>query len=220
MRLQAVIFDFDGLIVDTETPEFETWREEFQSHGVELRLEEWIKCVGAGPSAWDVFDHLESLLGQSVDRKDVARSRNARFADRLPQIQPREGVPALIDELIHHQVAVAIASSSTQTWVNDHLTRVGLDDRFAHIWTRDLVANPKPAPDLYLAACRSLSVQPENAVALEDSPNGILAAKAAGLTVVAAPNPITESFDLSSANLRLTSLTELSVRRLSDLLQS
>jgi len=217
MPLQAVIFDFDGLIVDTETPEFESWCQEFEAHGQTLDIREWSKCVGAGPTVWDVYTHLESLLNRPVDRTAVAASRESRYRNVVKGLAPRPGLLELLRDVQQTNLPYAIASSSELVWVTKHLEQLGLREEFPIIWTRDQVDNPKPAPDLYLAACQSLQVQPQNTVALEDSANGIRAAKAAGLKVVAIPNPVTANFDLSSADRRVNSLTELSAGRLREL---
>ena len=218
MSLQAIVFDFDGLIIDTETPEFETWRDEFASRGVTLELSEWSKCVGAGPEAWSVFSHLEELLGVPIDQQEVADSRHRRFQECLPHLKPREGLSELLAEIKAAEIPFGIASSSEMWWVSQHLAASGLLDEFSVIVTRDQVAQPKPAPDLYLEATRRLSADPSRCVAIEDSKNGIAAARAAGMAVVAVPNPVTETFDLTAASLRVTSLSELSLHNLKSLI--
>jgi len=211
------VFDFDGLIADTETPEFESWCAEFQHHGRTLALEDWIKCVGAGPTAWDVFDHLESLLGKPFDRGEVAKRRRQRFLDLTAEMSVMPGVVTLLDEARSEGVPCAIASSSEGHWVNGYLDRFELADRFEHVVTRDQVPRPKPAPDLYVEACRRLAVSPANALALEDSTNGVRAAKGAGLTCVAVPNSITMAFDFSHADARLDTLSGVTLTSLQDL---
>ena len=218
MSLQAIVFDFDGLIIDTETPEFETWRDEFASRGVTLELAEWSKCVGSGPDAWNVFSHLEELLGGPIDQQEVADSRHRRFEQCLPHLRPREGFAELLAEIRDAGIPFGIASSSEMWWVSQHLTACGLLDEFKVIVTRDQVARPKPAPDLYLEAMRRLSADPAQCVAIEDSKNGIAAARAAGMAVVAVPNSVTETFDLSAASMRVDSLSELSLRDLQSLI--
>ncbi len=211
MPLQAVIFDFDGLIVDTETPEYESWGQEFISHGLTLDLKDWSQCVGAGPSAWDVFDHLEKQLGRPIDRTQIAESRERRHQAIVENLAPREGLLPLLQEVQAHGLPYAIASSSELVWVTKYLARLDLAQEFEFIWTRDQVTSPKPAPDLYLAACQSLGISPQNSIALEDSTNGIRAAKSAGLKVIAVPNPVTATFDLSEADAIVPSLSEVSV---------
>ncbi len=207
--MQALVFDFDGLIADTETPEFESWRAEFCEHGVELDIDEWIKCVGAGPTAWDVFDHLESVLGEPYDRAVVAARRRERFLALTTEMGVMPGVSELLAEAHGDGVVCAIASSSESGWVGGYLSRFGLVDAFQAVVTRDQVALPKPAPDLYLEACRKIGVDVGRAVALEDSVNGVTSARAAGLYCIAVPNQITARFDLSHANHRVGSVAEV-----------
>lgn len=209
--LQALVFDFDGLIADTETAEFDTWCAEFHAHGVALDLHEWIKCVGTGPSGWDVFDHLQSLVGGGLDRDRVHLSRRERFLAIRSEISVMPGVIELLRQAESESVPCAVASSSTSEWVNGFLDDFGLAARFVTVVTRDQVASPKPAPDLYVEACRRLGVPPPSAVALEDSMNGVAAARAAGMPCLAVPNRITESFDFSHASARVESLTDVTL---------
>lgn len=207
--LNALVFDFDGLIADTETAEFETWTQEFLFHGVTLALDEWIKCVGAGPGVWDVFDHLQFLVGGGLDRDEVLSRRHKRFIDIRDQIRVMPGVVDLLDEARTSSLPVAVASSSTSDWVGGFLTDFGLMDRFETIVTRDQVALAKPAPDLYIEACRRLGVAPATALALEDSTNGVTAARAAGMPCLAVPNSITKGFDFSHATAKVASIEEV-----------
>lgn len=212
--LKALVFDFDGLIADTETPEFESWCEEFSSHGVELDLKDWINCVGAGPEAWDVVDHLEQLIDNTVDRKTVHKRRSARFQEMALAMTVMPGVVALIEQAEEAGIPVAVASSSESKWVLPYLERFNLRDRFQAVWTRDQVPAPKPEPYLYQEACKSLGVDPGCALALEDSVNGVTAAKSAGLSCVAVPNKITKNFDFSHADLVLKTLEGVTIERL------
>jgi HAD superfamily hydrolase (TIGR01509 family) len=214
------VFDFDGLIADTETPEFESWCAEFREHGVELDIEEWIKCVGAGPSAWDVFDHLEALLGAPYDRAAVSSRRRERFVALTKEMEVMPGVRELLVEARSEGVPCAIASSSEGGWVNGYLSRFGLVDAFQTVVTRDMVANPKPAPDLYLEACLRLGTEVDCVVALEDSVNGVTSARSAGLYCIAVPNQITSRFDLSHADHRVDSLSLVQLRTVRELLST
>ncbi len=212
-KLQGVVFDFDGLILDTETPEFESWGNVFRSFGVELRLQDWIACVGAGPDAWNVFDHLEALVGHPVDRAKVDAGWKVERDLLVNTLQPLPGVLELVAELEAARLPFAIASSSRRHWVVGHLTRLGLQDQFPHVFTRDEHA-PKPAPDLYLAASATLGIEPYCSFAIEDSLNGIRAAYDAGLNVVAVPNSVTQILDLSLAHFQVNSIADLSLTKL------
>ncbi len=203
--MRAVVFDFDGLLCDTETLHYATWRELFADHGVELALEWWQQLVGTvgGPS---LFDHLEALVGEPVDREALGREGRARFHALVDAAPVCDGVEAWLDEAAELGLAVGLATSSGRAWTARHLPRLGLAHRFDVVCTRDDVAAVKPAPDLYLAATAGLGVAPDAAVAVEDSLNGVRAAAAAGMACVAVPNDITRSLDLSAADLVLDSL--------------
>lgn len=216
-----MIFDFDGLILDTERPEFEAWRYVFQKHGVEpLTVEEWAHCIGTR-DALDPLDILAERLGEPLPDRDAAKAVGRPRHDELIALE--EALPGVVDWLDEAHdlgLAVGVASSSHLEWVQGHLVRLGLIDRFACLSCFDDVLKPKPAPDLYLAACQSLGVAPREAIAVEDSRNGILAAKAAGMAAVAVPHGLTAHLDFSEADLRLASLAELplrdAIRRLAD----
>lgn len=207
MPVDAVVFDFDGLLVDTETPEFEAWSQVFVESGSILHLEEWAKCVGGGNPPWRVDAHLAELV-PDVDLAWAKRRAHELRDAVLIEIGWREGALELFDFLDAEGVRYGIASSSRSLWVDGFLQNLGARDRFPIVWTWDMVGRKKPDPKLYLSACEALGVAPERAVAFEDSPNGILAAKRAGMTAVAVPNSVTERFDLSLADYRLNSLSE------------
>lgn len=216
MPLQAVVFDFDGLVADTETPEFQGWQAAFRDHGAELEPLQWANCVGAGPGVWNVEEHLKQLNPQA----DLAQARATAMrvrAEGLARLQLRPGVLQLLHHLTEHQIPLAVASSSRSEWVLQHLQDFQLRHFFQAVWTRDLVPQPKPAPDLYLAACQSLQTDPRACVALEDSHNGLAAAKAAHMAAVAVPNPVTIHFDLSAADLLLPTLESLDLPQLQNL---
>jgi HAD superfamily hydrolase (TIGR01509 family) len=134
--------------------------------------------------------------------------RRSRRDELLARETVRPGVTEWLDEASAIGLGLAIASSSPRLWVEPHLERLGLRERFAHVVCFGPGIAGKPAPDTYLAACRALGVEPGRALAIEDSPHGVSAAKAAGLRCVAVPHAITEQLDLSHADVRLRSLSE------------
>jgi HAD superfamily hydrolase (TIGR01509 family) len=203
--LKAVAFDFDGLILDTEEPVYRSWVEVYEAHGEELPFDRWIEIVGSSTATFDPRGHLEERLGRALTQDVLDRRIERRTAMVLAQpILP--GVVVLADAARAAGLRVGVASSSTSQWVRGHLERLGLLDRFDCMRCRDDVAKVKPAPDLYLAVAACLAVEPEEAVAIEDSPNGIASAKAAGMWCIAVPNRITGGLDFSHADAVLTTL--------------
>ena len=204
--VRAVVFDFDGLVLDTEVPIYRSWCEVFEEHGcAPPTLEEWARELGT-QRGLDVVGLLAERAGRPVEEQAVQASRRARRDELLAREPARPGVVQWLDDAARLGFGTAIASSSEEEWVHRHLTRLGLRHRFAHLscWGERLA--PKPAPDTYLAACKCLGVAPEQALAVEDSPNGIAAARAAGLRVVAVPNDLTAKLDLSAADVVIGSL--------------
>jgi HAD superfamily hydrolase (TIGR01509 family) len=214
--LQAIIFDFDGLILDTEYPYYDSWREVYASYGFTLALPEWAALIGKGAAvlASTPYEDIESKVGRTLDHDAIRTERRAAFDRLMARETVLPGVEALIADAKRHDLLLAVASSSPRDWVSDYLDRLGLGPYFQAIYCGDEVGRTKPAPDLYHAALRSLGVGAEVAVALEDSANGIAAAKAAGLLCIAVPNRITVATDLSHADIQVASLQDLTVERL------
>lgn len=214
--VQALIFDFDGLIVDTEWPEFQAWQELCQTYDVELSLETWLPCVGTGATTqvFDPHEYLETQLGRALNREEIrALCRPRHYA--LIEAQPvLPGVEGLLSEAKQRGLGLAVASSSARTWVVGHLTRLGLLEYFDTLACGDEVPRTKPYPDLYLAALQQLEVQANQAIAFEDSLNGMRAAQQAGIFCVVVPNPLTQHLAFEPLDLRLASLGDMTLDEL------
>jgi HAD superfamily hydrolase (TIGR01509 family) len=207
MPLRALIFDFDGLLVDTESPSYAAWREPFTERQVELELGRWLQVVGTHDTVWDPVSELEQLTGETLDRAALVDEVNGRYHTLAHEQPTRDGVLALLEQAREAGLGLAIASSSRHTWVRAHLERLGLLDRFDAVVGRDLVGwRGKPAPDVYVEALRRLGVGAGDAVALEDSSNGVRSAVGAGVAVIAVPNPITQGLEFPGAAAVLDSL--------------
>jgi HAD superfamily hydrolase (TIGR01509 family) len=209
--LRAIVFDFDGLILDTEWSVYQAISEIYSDHGHELDLEWWRTIVGTvGGGDWS--QRLEALVGTPLDHdalNDLSVQLHHDFADTL---QPLPGVADLIDAAHADGVRLAVASSSMTRWLERHLTRLGLHGRFDALCGRDAAGGrAKPDPDVYLAALDAIDVPAGQAVAIEDSPHGITAAKAAGLACVGVPNRITAPGDFGAADLVVDSLASLTL---------
>lgn len=212
--IQALIFDFDGLILDTELSSYQSWQEIYQEHNCYLPLEEWALCIGSGIEQFDPCAYLEKQLGRPVVREELTEKRRQRHWELLKSQLALPGVETYIVDAQRLGVKLAIASSSPREWVVDHLTNLGLLEHFTFMKFGDEVKNKKPDPEIYLAALDLLGVSADQAVALEDSPNGVLAAQRAGIFCVAVPNKITSQLSLDHADMRLTSLAELPLEKL------
>ena len=217
--VKALLFDFDGLILDTETPEYQVWQAIYQENGFELPHEEWGKIIGgAGLSNFDAAEHL-ALLSQgqldSVSLRDRFHSESHALIHSQP-ILP--GVMDYIQDAKRLGLKLAIASSSEHSWVDTHAKRLRIFDYFDAIICGDDVApgRTKPNPDLYLLALDRLKIRKEEAIVFEDSPNGVKAANRAGIFVVAVPNPLTSTLLIEGANLKLDSLNTFSLTELLD----
>lgn len=212
----AVIFDFDGVIVDSEIPEFEAHRHLFRRHGVELTRDEWSASVGL----WKAVDWpgvLSTRSGRPVSEEAFLAEKRKLSRDFL-KMEALPGIVALLDDLAANAVPAAVASTSPAGWVLEAADALGLRHRFHAFVTGDQVARRKPAPDVYLAAADRLNVAPGRCVAIEDTGPGLAAAKAAGMRAVVVPHWLTENHDFSDADLRVGSVQELSLARLRALL--
>jgi HAD superfamily hydrolase (TIGR01509 family) len=208
--IAALIFDFDGLIMDTETPAFESWQVIYAEYGLELPLELWKDALGTN-QGFDAASHLAELLGPDhpPDQAALLERRQALKRD-LSVAQPLlPGVHAILDQATELGMPCAVASSSSRAWVESWLRRHAIFERFVCVRTADDVAQTKPAPDLFLRAAACLHVAPAQCLVFEDSPNGILAADAAGMRCVAVPGPITRQITLPPASLVLPALDAL-----------
>lgn len=206
--IQALIFDFDGLLVDTETPAFESWRALYAEYGQELTLEVWQGALGTN-HGFDALAHLATLAAQPIDQPALLARRIA-VKHALSAEQPLlPGVREILIEASTLGLPCAIASSSDRAWVLGWLRHHGIAAAFACIRTADDVARTKPAPDLFLSAAACLGVSPDRCLVFEDSPNGILAAHAAGMRCVAVPGAISRRIALPSADLLIDSLSAL-----------
>jgi HAD superfamily hydrolase (TIGR01509 family) len=207
LRAAALIFDFDGLILDTETPILEAWQAAYREHGCELQMDQWQHALGTA-NGFDPFGDLCQRTGRALVREELlARitERNWAHCERQPLLP---GVVDMLDQAGHLGLHTAVASSSSVAWLERWLGKHAIRDRFETLCGRDDVAHVKPAPDLFLLAASRLDVEPARCVVLEDSPNGMRAARAAGMRCVAVPNALTRQLALPDPDLVLSSLAE------------
>ncbi len=206
--IRAIIFDFDGLILDTESAEYQSWQEVYRQHGYDLPHERWVKGIGCS-GGFDPYNCLAEFVGDNIDREAIRLVRKARTNALLLESSVQPGIVEYLDAAKLMGLQVGIASGSHLSWILPHLQRLGLAASFPHICCADHVQRVKPNPDVYLAMLAQLNLTPPQAIALEDSPNGVAAAVAAGIYCVAVPNPVTRSLNFAAANLRIESLSAL-----------
>ena len=212
--IRAIIFDFDGLILDTEVPEFQAWQEIYRAHGCELPLATWVTAIGTSSDVFDPCAYLETQVGRAVDREAIRLRRRQRCAELLRAQPILPGVHSYLVGGKRLGLHLGVASSSSRAWVLGHLTALQLSAFFECIKCSDDVPRVKPDPALYQAALTALGLQADQAIALEDSPHGVAAAKRAGLYCVAVPNPLTRELSFAQADLQLNSLADLPLERL------
>jgi len=206
--IRALVFDFDGVILDTETPFRSSWQEIYAAHGLSVPPDEWAGWLGSSADPPQAYDLLERHLGAAVDREGIRTERMQRELELLEREPPLPGVERILDDASAHGLRLAIASSSERAWVHGHLTRLGLIDRFAVLVCADDVTATKPSPELYVSALRALGVAPREAIAFEDSTHGVRAATAAGIFCVAIPNEVTRHASMEGADLVVGSLAD------------
>jgi len=218
--LAAVIFDFDGVILDSETAAYESHRRIYDRCGVPLTVEEWCDQIGTYSEGEELrwFQQLCARSSHPVTREEFEAEARRLFQELAP-CEPMRGIRDLLDALGEADVPAAIASTSPRGWVVPATERLGLSPMFRTIVSGDEVARRKPAPDVYLEAARRLGADPSRSVAIEDSGPGIASARAAGLKTVAIPHWLTERHELSAADLRVAHAGELTVERLATLLR-
>ena len=208
MTIQALIFDFDGLILDTETVEFEIMAELYGEHGHRLQRERWVLNLGSFDQI-DLYDELAALAGRPLDLARLRERQRERFLRRCEGLALRPGVADLLDAARSRGLGLAVASSSGAGWVEGWLDRHAVRPYFGCVRTRDHVQRVKPAPDLFLSAAAGLGVAPADCVVFEDSPNGMRAAAAAGMRCVAVPIALMADYELPPVALRLQLLSDL-----------
>jgi HAD superfamily hydrolase (TIGR01509 family) len=216
MTIKGLVFDFDGLIIDTELPIFQSWQDIYQLNGIELTLREWAVVIGSSNEMFEPMDELEKRVNHPLFREDIKEMQRLKMMEHILQQPILPGIEDYLRQSKELGLGISIASSSPRYWVEGHLSRLGLINYFDTIFTQEDVLKVKPDPELYQQAVSGMHLNPEDVIALEDSTNGIVSAKLAGLHCVAVPNTLTRSLDLTKADLVLTSLADLPLLKLLD----
>jgi HAD superfamily hydrolase (TIGR01509 family) len=196
--LQGILFDFDGLILDTETPIFQAWQDKFREHGKELLLEDWAEILGKSGKEDGPIEDFFRAINKESERQAILDEVSRKELDLVVNKKPLPGAKELIKKAKQKGLTLGIVSSSDQKWVHSHLKRLGLWDYFDHTSCAEEVDQAKPDPALYHLGLKKMNGVPEKVVVLEDSPNGVLAAKRAGLFCIAVPNSLTSQLPFFS----------------------
>ena len=213
MGIKAVIFDFDGTIIDTETIWFEVYRELLQDKfSLELPLEEFAKCIGTTDEGF--FQYLEAQTGTKIDVNELKQLAHVRFLDKKGILEVREGVVEKLEEAKELGYRIGLASSSSREWVEGFLRQFELWDYFSVIKTSEDVVKVKPDPALYLKALEALQVEPQEALAIEDSLNGAIAAIEAGIKCIVIPNQVTAFLTFHKETIRSESFADFNFKQI------
>ena len=208
-RPRGIIFDFDGVLVDTEWAIYQSWVHLYAREGQEISIATYAPCLGAGYSHWDPAAHLEKLTGKSYDWEKETPARQAMLEADLERMGLMDGALELMDWCVEQGIGLTVASSSSRRWVQGWLEKLQIYGRFAGVFTRTDGYAVKPNPALFEAAQQCLALPKEECLIVEDSENGTIAARNAGIPCVAIPNRMTESSDFSRAAYRCSSLKAL-----------
>lgn len=218
MTLAGIIFDLDGTIIDTETPDYTAWRESYRQFGLELSMDLWKQRVGrvyydGAPDVFDPLVYFEQITGKPMD----GLSREAQYRRYIALCEAQPILPGVMDILNlarERNLKLGMASNSDRNWVEHWLKFLGLRHYFEHVFTRDDVKNAKPAPDMYTAVVQALGLTPDQCFALEDSPTGMEAALRSGLRCVGIPGTLTAHLPHPEVHLLLNKLSDLSAEEL------
>lgn len=208
--LRAFIFDFDGLILDTETPLIDAYAEVHAAHGVPFDRVAFLHSVGHADYAFDPWHGFSP----HADRAALEIERRTCKEKLMLRLKILPGVEALLDAARTHGLRLGVASNSPHSWVDAHLARLDLLNRFDFVGCREDVPSPKPEPDLYKFVLNRFGLRGHEAVAFEDSHTGSLAAKRAQVWTVAAPNASTAHHDFTHVDWLVASLAEVDLPKL------
>ncbi|MED1116233.1 HAD family hydrolase [Bacillus paramycoides] len=208
--MKAIIFDFDGLIVDTETIWFHSFGDAVREYGGELPLEEFAKCIGTTDEV--LYAYLKEQLKEKFNEHALKEKVTTLHKEKMKIPKARDGVKEYLEEARELGLKIALASSSSKEWVVRFLEELQIREYFEVIKTREDVEKVKPDPALYRIAIEELGIELSEAVVFEDSLNGLKAAIAAGLKCVIVPNDVTRNLQFENHHLRIESMKEKSLK--------
>lgn len=215
MEINGVIFDFDGLILDTETADLLAWQKIFIQYDVPFPR----NIYNSGIGAEYIDERLISEIKLISNHRKIHSSAISHQFQQLKSelVQAKEILPGVLDRLDEAkslQMKIGLASSSPSQWIDSNLHRLGILHYFDCIFTKDDVEKIKPNPEIFIKTAACLGLSTSQILVFEDSSNGIAAAKSAGLTTIAIPNQVTKGLDFSQAEMILDSLADVSLKEL------
>lgn len=213
--IKGIIFDFDGLILDTETHQYLILQDIFTEQGSELPIARWQQEIGT-QSGFSPFHYLEKRLGRKIEHKILQEEFQKRFHSKLTTLKAREGVEDYLKAAKEMDFKIGLASSSNFQWVFSHLKNLNILDYFECIKTSDDVERVKPDPSLYLQVAEYLGLSVDECLVFEDSANGALAAKKAGMGCVIVPNEVTHTMDFCPVEYRMQSMNDMPLNEVID----
>jgi putative hydrolase of the HAD superfamily len=211
--IKGLIFDFDGLIVDTETFWYESFKETIgEKYKVELELGGYSNSIGTSDDV--LYQYFQKIIGKPVNGEQIRKDGYQKFLVKMIEPALREGVKEYLDEAKQNNLTIGLASSSSREWVEGYLDQLNIIDYFDVINTKDDVTRVKPDPELYRKTLNDCRLKPSEAIVFEDSFNGLKAAKQAGILCVIVPNHVTrnsifEDYDYKLDSMKQETLTEL-----------
>ena len=214
--IKAIIFDFDGTIIDTETAWFIAFRDAYQEYGVELSLEKYSECLGTSLHSFNPYTYLSTHHNISINLDEFRNYVQKKHSEMMKKEPIRPGVLAYLQTAKAAGIKIGLATSSDRAWIDKYVDLLGIGAYFDCYCTADTVKNVKPDPELYLQALDKLNVSANEAIAIEDSPNGARAAVAAGLHTVVIKNTITKQLPFSTGHHTIQSLETYELQDLLD----
>ncbi len=212
--IKGFVFDFDGLILDTEMPQFICWKEVYAKYGLPYTLQDWWKAIGTNHKIFDPALELQKLVGEQINIEEINRWVDEKAIKQLAEQPLCPGVKEFIEKAFSSGIPMEIASSSTYEWVTGYLEKFDLRRFFKAIFTSRDVQFVKPNPGLYNLATQHLELAPNEVMAFEDSLNGLKAAKAAGILCTVVPSELTAAMDFSMADRIVPSFVGLNLEEM------
>ena len=213
-ELRALIFDFDGLILDTESVEVVLWQELYSAHGAVFDLAAYKEIIGTfGLKKFSPSQEFRNVIGNDDIAQLYLDTMREKMDNVLLQSPPMPGVVDLISQAKTLNLRLAVGSSSPYSWVNRYLSHMGLWDEFDTVVTLDDVSHSKPSPEIFQTILSRFNIHPNQALVLEDSPNGVLAANRAGIPVIAVPNMVTTGLSFDGALEIMPSLSSIQLEK-------